>query len=108
MSTFLTNISSATFGRVVAIASTMLSLLDPKLKFREHIIELVLVVLVIILTGVYLSMDGVYPSRAITMAIPFVRPLPKTRHLVRDPTGEKEKITLNRASKRSSSSPIRC
>ncbi|CAG9972562.1 unnamed protein product [Clonostachys byssicola] len=46
-------------------------LLDPKWKFREHIIQLILVTLVIILCGVYLSMPGVIPVRSEIMAIPF-------------------------------------
>jgi hypothetical protein len=51
-------------------------ILDPKWKFRDHIIQLILVTLVIILCGVYLSMPGVIPVRSEIMAIPFVCRLP--------------------------------
>ena len=58
-------------------------------KAREHIIELVLVILAIILTGVYLNM-GIRISRSEIMIIPIVGnshypprpPQPTNHHLV--------------------------
>ena len=48
------------------------SLLNPRLKVLEHIVELILVVAAIILTAIYLNM-GVRPSRSEIMIIPIVR-----------------------------------
>jgi cytochrome c oxidase assembly factor CtaG len=48
------------------------SLLNPRFKSLEHIIELILVVVAIILTVVYLNM-GIRPSRSEIMIIPIVR-----------------------------------
>jgi hypothetical protein len=48
------------------------SLLNPRFKPLEHIIELILVVVAIILTAVYLNM-GIRPSRSEIMIIPIVR-----------------------------------
>jgi hypothetical protein len=48
------------------------SLLNPRFKTLEHVIELFLVVAAIILTIVYLNM-GIRPSRSEIMIIPIVR-----------------------------------
>ncbi|KAG7284516.1 hypothetical protein NEMBOFW57_010891 [Staphylotrichum longicolle] len=44
-------------------------LLDPRRKTLEHLVELALVIVVLILTGIYLNM-GIRPTRSEIMVIP--------------------------------------
>lgn len=50
-------------------------LLDPRRKTLEHLVELALVIVALILTGIYLNM-GIRPTRSEIMIIPIVSRTP--------------------------------
>lgn len=54
-------------------------LLDPKWKFRWHIVVLILAIAVIVLTGIYLNISAFF-TRPDIMAIPFVSAFPSARY----------------------------
>lgn len=54
-------------------------LLDPKWKFRWHIVVLILAIAVIVLTGIYLNISAFF-TRPDIMAIPFVSVFPSARY----------------------------
>ena len=54
-------------------------LLDPKWKFRWHIVVLILAIAVIVLTGIYMNISAFF-TRPDIMAIPFVGALRWTHY----------------------------